>query len=217
MDWPRELEEWEVTVSDIRDWTYMLKNVLGFRKVLTLEERALETLLNEKDVLLLAEFLRNHSTVTDRVTVWRRNIAVVSPNHSPPKHPFDSHQCLLLILDARPYIAGEVLGEMPTLDARKYIRSFLLGLLGKPRCDNRKTLEEREVLWHTIHRNLHTEPDDWGDFMCNRKAKETQHRRVSRDEPTNTIYNNTASASPSGLTTTTSSQPYQPPPSRHWH
>ncbi|PBK62490.1 hypothetical protein ARMSODRAFT_964170, partial [Armillaria solidipes] len=51
--------------------------------------------------------------------------------------------------------------------------------------------------------------------LRSKRDNRTQHHRASRDEPKNTIYDNTASISPSGLTTTTPSQSYPPPQFHH--
>ncbi|KAK0221145.1 hypothetical protein EDD85DRAFT_862034, partial [Armillaria nabsnona] len=83
---------------------------------------------------------------------------------------------------------------------------FPLTLLGKPHYDDRKASEERKILWRLTHHDPYTEPDDWENFIQGKKNERTQNHRASRDKPTNTIYDNTASISPSGLTTTMPSQ-----------
>ncbi|PBK62446.1 hypothetical protein ARMSODRAFT_964140 [Armillaria solidipes] len=51
--------------------------------------------------------------------------------------------------------------------------------------------------------------------MRSKRDDRTQHHCASRDEQRNTTYDNTASISPSGLTTTMPSQSYPPPQSHH--
>ncbi|KAG7441047.1 uncharacterized protein BT62DRAFT_556025 [Guyanagaster necrorhizus] len=145
---------------------------------------------------------------------WRSNIDVV-PSHAPPMHPFDSDQRRLSILNDGSYVPGEAPDDAPTLNAREWDRWFLLTLLGKQRYDDRKASEEREVLWHAIHHDPLTEPNDWLDFMCSKRDDETQHHRTSRDEHPNNIYDNMTSVSPSGLATTMPDHSYPPPLPHH--
>ncbi|KAK0446966.1 uncharacterized protein EV420DRAFT_1714433 [Desarmillaria tabescens] len=158
---------------------------------------------------------KNHSAIVVRVTACRNNIPIV-PSHAPPIHPFDSHRSLLAILNNKPYVPGEIPKDAPTLRTGEYIRWFLLTLLGNFRYDDRKAWEEREVFWRRVQlqHDPHTEPDDWEDFMRSRRDEKTQNCRASRDRQTNTIYDNMASVSPSGLTTTTPNLSPQP---HHWH
>ncbi|PBK62487.1 hypothetical protein ARMSODRAFT_1024898 [Armillaria solidipes] len=213
------MEDWEVPVSEICSWTYTLIKVFGFETVVAFRDRATERPLNKRGALLLAcerDVLRNHAAVNDRVTAWRNNVSVV-PNHTPPIHPFDSHRRVFSFLNDEPYTPGETTDDAPTLDAREYDRWFLLTLLGKPRYDGRKALEERKILWRLVHHDPYTEPDDWEDFMRSKRDNRTQRHRASRDEPTNHVYSNTASVSPSGLTTTMPSQSYPPPQPHYWN
>ncbi|KAK0435559.1 hypothetical protein EV421DRAFT_2022507 [Armillaria borealis] len=200
---PREMEDWEVPVSEIRSWTYTLIEVFGFETVVAFRNRAIESPLDERGALLLAcegEVLRqrNHAAVSDRVTAWRNNVAVVL-SHAPPIHPFDSHRRVFSFLYDEPYTPGEAPDNAPTLDIREYDRWFLLTLLGKPRYDDRKASEEQKILWRLVHHDPHTEPDDWEDFLRSKRDDRIQHHRASRDEPKNTIDDNTASISPSGV------------------
>ncbi|PBK90502.1 hypothetical protein ARMGADRAFT_1082752 [Armillaria gallica] len=201
------MDDWEVPVSEVHNWTYTLINLIDFANVTMFRDRAMEAPLNERDILLLAcegEVLRNHAAVSDHVTTWRDNVAV-EPIRAPPIHPFDSHRRVFSFLNDEPYIPSEVLDDVPALDAHEYDRWFLLTLLGKPRYDDRKVSEKRKILWRLVHHDPYTEPDDWEDFLRSKRDNRTQHHRASRDEPTDMIYDNTASVSPSGLTTTMSS------------
>ncbi|KAG7439683.1 uncharacterized protein BT62DRAFT_695296 [Guyanagaster necrorhizus] len=154
--------------------------------------------------------------VTEQVTAWRSNIDVV-PSRTPLMHPFDSHRRMLSILNDRPYIPREAPHDAPPLDASEWDRRFLLTLLDKQRYDNRKAEEERELFWCIVTHNPLAEPNDWEDFVHSKKDDMTQHHRGSRDEPSNTIYNNTASVSPSGWTTMMPNHLYPPPPPHHQH
>ncbi|KAK0435117.1 uncharacterized protein EV420DRAFT_1653414 [Desarmillaria tabescens] len=205
MNPPREMEDWEAPMSDIRDWTYILIGVFGFENVKALRERALETPLNERDAMLLA----------CEGEVLRSNIPIV-PSHELPIHPFDTHRHLLSILNGMDYVPGEVPDDAPTLRTGEYIRWFLLTLLGKFRYDDRKAWEEQEVVWRSVQlqHDPHTEPDDWEDFMRSRRDEETRNRPASRDEITNNVYNNMSPVSPSGLAAT---MPNLPPQLHHWH
>ncbi|KAK0433239.1 hypothetical protein EV421DRAFT_1910235 [Armillaria borealis] len=112
----------EVPVSEIRDWTYTLINLFGYGNVMSFRDKAMENPLNERAVLLLAcegEVLRNHAAVSDRVTAWRNNVAVV-PSHAPPIHPFDLQRRVFSFLNDEPYTPGEPPDDAPTLDAREY-------------------------------------------------------------------------------------------------
>ncbi|KAK0221138.1 hypothetical protein EDD85DRAFT_861991 [Armillaria nabsnona] len=97
---------------------------------------------------------------------------------------------------------GKVPDDAPTLRAHEYERWLLLTLLGKPRHDDRKASEERKILWRLVHHDPYMEPDNWEDFIRSKKNERTQNHHASRDEPTNTIYDNTAFINLSGLTTT---------------
>ncbi|KAK0221166.1 hypothetical protein EDD85DRAFT_1028387 [Armillaria nabsnona] len=212
MDFPRDMEDWEVPVSEIRDWTYTLIDVFGFENVRMLRERALENSLDQRGAMMLAyegEVLNNHVAVADRVTAWR-NTVTVARSHAPPVHLFDSEQRLLAILNDRPYIPPDIPDDAPTLDAHDYDRWFLLTLLGKPRYGDRKASKERNIRWHRIRQDPHHEPEDWADFLHRKRDNEAQHHHASHDEPTNDIYDNMPSANPSGLMTTMPSQSYPP-------
>ncbi|PBK90506.1 hypothetical protein ARMGADRAFT_1082754 [Armillaria gallica] len=175
----------------------------------------MENPLNEREGLFVCESARNHATVRDRVTAWRNNVAVV-PSREPPIHPSDSHRHVFSFLNDELYTPGEVLDDASTVDAHEYDRSFLLTLLGKPRYYNRKASEEQKILWRLVQHDLYIKPDNWEDFLRSKRDKMTQNHRAGRDEPTNTIYDNTASVSPSGLTTTMPSQ-LNPLPQHHCH
>ncbi|PBK62477.1 hypothetical protein ARMSODRAFT_980741 [Armillaria solidipes] len=208
------MEDREVPVSEIRDWTYKL-----------LRERALETSLDQSDAMLLAyegEVLNwrphweqnNHVAVTDRVTAWRSTIAVAQ-SHTLPVHPFDSEQPLLAILNNRPYVPPDALDNAPTLDTRDD-RWFLL-TLRKPRYDDKKKSRKRNIRRHYVRQDPHHEPEDWVDFLRRKRDEEAQHHHASRDESANSIYVNMSPVGPSGLTTTMPSQSNRPPQPHHWH
>ncbi len=151
------------------------------------------------------------------MATWRSNITVVQ-SHVPPVHPFNSHKRLLVILNDRSYISHEPPDDAPTLNAREWDRCFPSTALGKPRYDDRKATAERNILWHNMRQNPYHEREEWEDFMQSRRNSEIRHHRASHDELTNTIYNDTASARPSGLTTTVPNPPYLPlQPHHHGH
>ncbi|KAK0196275.1 hypothetical protein F5146DRAFT_1133770 [Armillaria mellea] len=193
------MDNWELPMSEICLWTYTLIQAFGFDMVVTFRNRALEGPLDERGMARLAyEGEKHHVAVSDRVMAWRESITVV-PNHTPPIHPFDSHRRVFSFFNDEPYTPGEAPDDAPTLEAlaRQYDRWFLLTLLGKFRYDDRKASEGRN------------------DFRGGQTNERTQHRRASRDEPTNTIYDNTASISPSALTMTVPGQSYPPPQHQH--
>ncbi|KAK0433246.1 hypothetical protein EV421DRAFT_1741695 [Armillaria borealis] len=195
MSSPRDTEDWEVPVSEIREWTYTLIELFGYGSALSFRDKAMESPLNERAVMLLAcegEVLRNYAAVSDRVTAWRNNVTVV-PSHAPSIHPFDSHRRVFSFLNSEPYTPGEAPDDAPTLDAGDYERWLLLTVLGKPRHDDRKASEGRNILWRLVHHDPRTEPYDWEDFLRSKRDDRTQHHRASRDERTNAIYDNTAS------------------------
>ncbi|PBK90535.1 hypothetical protein ARMGADRAFT_299604 [Armillaria gallica] len=108
--------DWEVPVSEIRSWTYILIEVFGFEAVLAFRDRAIESLLDEMNELLLAcegEVLRNHAAINDRVTAWRNNVAVV-PSHAPPIRPFDLHRRVFSFLNDEHSTPGEAPDDAPT-------------------------------------------------------------------------------------------------------
>ncbi|KAK0221151.1 hypothetical protein EDD85DRAFT_960324 [Armillaria nabsnona] len=99
------MEDWEVPVSGIRDWTYTLIDLFGLENITAFRNRAMENPLNEREAMMLAyegEVLSNHGAVTKRVTAWRSTITVAQ-RHAPPVHPLDSEQHLLSILNDTPY------------------------------------------------------------------------------------------------------------------
>ncbi|PBK90495.1 hypothetical protein ARMGADRAFT_1032502 [Armillaria gallica] len=155
MDLPHDMEGWGVPVSEIRDWAYTLIDIFGFLGSITaIRNRAMETLLNEREAMMLAyegEVLNwrayweqnNHVAVTKLVTAWRSAITVAQ-RHVPPVHPFNSGQCLLVILNNMPYIPPDAPDNAPTLDPCDYDWWFLL-TLRKPRYDDKKALKECNV------------------------------------------------------------------------
>ncbi|SJL13959.1 uncharacterized protein ARMOST_17411 [Armillaria ostoyae] len=220
MDSPRDMEDWEVPVSEIRDWTYTLASTTidlpGLGNVTAFRNRAMKIPLNERELMMLAYEGEVLMTVTERVTAWRSAITVAR-SHAPPVHPFDSEQRLLAILNNMPYIPPNVPDDAPTLDAHDYDRWFLLTLLGKPRYDDKKASKERNIRWHRMRQDPHHEPEDWADFIRRKRDDEAQHHRASRDEPNNVIYDHMSPVGPSGLTTTMPSQSNPPPQSHHRH
>ncbi|PBK62481.1 hypothetical protein ARMSODRAFT_980745 [Armillaria solidipes] len=138
------------------------------------------------------------------------DIAVV-PSHAPPVHPFDSHRHVFSFLIDEPYTPGEATKDAPTLGAREWGRWFLLTLFGKPRYDDRKASEERNILWRLVHHGPRTEPDDWEDLMRSRRDDRTQHQRWANQLHIQQY----AAVSPSGLTATTPSQSHPPPQTHH--
>ncbi|PBK62451.1 hypothetical protein ARMSODRAFT_605595 [Armillaria solidipes] len=71
MDSPRDMEDWEVPVSEIRDYTYTLVSttvfskrspliatlqidLFGFEDVTAFRDKAMETPMNERDAMMLA-------------------------------------------------------------------------------------------------------------------------------------------------------------------
>ncbi|PBK90504.1 hypothetical protein ARMGADRAFT_1014608 [Armillaria gallica] len=69
-----------------------------------------------------------------------------------------------------------------------------------------------------MRQDPHHKPEDWESFLRSKRDKGIQHHRTSHNELTNTIYNYTASANPSGLTTTVLNPPYLPlQPHHHEH
>ncbi len=131
--------------------------------------------------------------------------------------PIRLHRRVFSFLNDELYNPGEVPDDAPIVDAHEYNRWFLLTLLGKPRYDDRKASEEWKILWRMVQHDPYTEPDDWEDFLRSKRDKMAQNHRARRDEPTNTIYNNIATVSPSGLTTTMPSQLYPLLQPHHWH
>ncbi|KAK0467474.1 hypothetical protein IW261DRAFT_1426571 [Armillaria novae-zelandiae] len=215
------MDDWEQPVSEIRSWTYILIEHYGLDRVHGLINRALEGLLDEGIVQLLAcqrQVLEDHAAVSDRVRAWRNNIAVV-PSHSPLIHPFDTHRRVFSFFNDEQYAPGEAPEDAPGLKAltHGYDRWFLLTLLGKFRYDDRKASEGRSILWRLVPHDPYTEPDDCEDFMHAKRDHETRNHRASRDEPTNDTYNNIPSAGPSGLTRTMPGQSYPPRRRRYWH
>ncbi|SJL13986.1 uncharacterized protein ARMOST_17438 [Armillaria ostoyae] len=213
------MEDWEVPVSEIRDYTYKLIDLFGFENVTAFRNRAMENPLNEREAMMLAyegEVLNNHVAVTERVAAWKSEISVVQ-SHAPPVHPFDSEQRLLAILNNTPYVPPDIPDDAPTLDPREYDRWLLLTLLGKPRYDDKKASKERNIRWHHMRQDPHREPEDWADFLRSKRDNEVQHHRAGRDEPSDNIYVNMSPVSPSGLTTTMPSLSYPPPQPHHWH
>ncbi|KAK0209605.1 hypothetical protein IW262DRAFT_515280 [Armillaria fumosa] len=187
--------------------------------VVNFRNRALEGPLDEKGRLHLAcegEVLRHHAAVRDQVEAWRDNVAVI-PSHSPPIHPFDSHRRVFSFFSDNPYTPGEAPDDAPTIEAltREYDRWFLLTLLGKFGYDDRKASEGQNILWRLVHHNSSVEPDNREDFLRSKRDDRTQHHGAGHDEPTQTIYNNTASVSPSGLMTATMPSHSHPPPQSH--
>ncbi len=147
----------------------------------------------------------NHVVVTEHVTAWRSEISVAH-SHAPPVPPFDSEQCLLAILNDRPYIAPDAPDDGPTLDTREYDQWFLSTLLGRPHYDYKKESKEQNIRWHYMCQDPRHEPEDWANFLRRKRDNETQHHRASANELTSAIYSNPAPVSPSGLTTTMPSQ-----------
>ncbi len=134
-------------------------------------------------------------------TEWQPG-GTVTQSHTPHVHPFDSHKRLLAILNDRPYLSLEPPDDTPTFNARECNRCFLSTLLVLPYYDDRKATEKRNILWHDMRHDPHHESEDWEDFKQSKRNSESQHYRTSHDELAKTIFNNTASAGPSGLTTT---------------
>ncbi|KAK0468872.1 hypothetical protein IW261DRAFT_1517283 [Armillaria novae-zelandiae] len=234
------MDDWEVPVSEIRSWTYTLVgtiaytkdlplivalqiDVLGFDTVVAFRNKALEGSLDERGVQLLVHWgQENHAAVTNRVRAWRNNIAVI-PSHLPPIHPFDAHRRVFSFFNDEPYTPGEAPDDAPTLKAliHEYNRWFLLTLLKRFRCDDAKASEGWNILWHLVRYDPYMEPYDCEDFMRGKRNNMTQNHRASRDELTNTVYDNTILVSPLGLTTTTPSQASRTlslsPNSSCWH
>ncbi|SJL14000.1 uncharacterized protein ARMOST_17452 [Armillaria ostoyae] len=205
----REIAQYETGYETKKDI-----DVVGFENVLVPRGRALETSLNERDVAYEGEIFRGHSAVTDRVAIWRSNITVVQ-SHALPVHPFDSHKRLLAILNDRSYISHEPPGDVLILNGHEWGRCFLSIPLGKPRYDDGKATEERNILRHSMQQDPHHKPEDWEGFLRSKRDTRIQHHRASHDELTNTIYNDTASARPSGLTATVPNPPYPALQPRH--
>ncbi|KAK0481130.1 hypothetical protein EDD18DRAFT_1113123 [Armillaria luteobubalina] len=215
------MDDWELPVSEIRSWTYVLMEHYGFDGVKALINKALEGRLDEGTVELLAcqgEILENHAAVSDRIRAWRSDIPVV-PSHWPPIHPFDAHRRVFSFFNDEYYIPGEAPEDAPTIKAvlDEYNRWFLLTLLKKFRYDDAKASQRRNIVWRIVRHDPYTDPYDSQDFMRGKRDHETRHRRASRDELANNIYNDTPSAGPSGLTRTTRSQLHPPPPPQYWH
>ncbi|KAG7441169.1 uncharacterized protein BT62DRAFT_1080358 [Guyanagaster necrorhizus] len=145
---------------------------------------------------------------------WRNKIDTVTSD-MPPIHPFDVHRHTLSISNDNSYVPGEAPDDAPILNPNVWVRWYLLR--GKQRNDDRKESVERTPLWRTINHDRYDEPNDWADFMRGKRDKKTQHHRASRDEPTNVIYDNTTSVSPSGLTTTMPDLSHSPPLPHHRH
>ncbi|KAK0433288.1 hypothetical protein EV421DRAFT_2040296 [Armillaria borealis] len=204
---PHEMEDWEVAVSEICDRKYTLIDVVGFENVPVPRGRALETSLNEKDAAYEGEIFRGHSAVTDRVAIWRSDITVIQ-SHALPVHPFDSHKRLLAILNDRSYISHEPPGDALTLNAREWGRCFLSTPLGKPRYDDGKATEERNILWHSMQQDPHHKPEDWEGFLRSKRDKMIQHHRASHDELTNTICNDTAAEPSESVSSASASPPW---------
>ncbi|KAG7441192.1 uncharacterized protein BT62DRAFT_1012004 [Guyanagaster necrorhizus] len=177
----------------------------------------METPLNERDKILFAcegEILDNHLGVVEQVTAWRNEIDTLTSD-TPPIHPFDVHRHTLSISNDNPYVPDEAPDDAPILDPNVWVRWYLPR--GKQRNDDRKASEERTALWRTIHHDPYDEPNDWADFMRGKTDKKTQHHRAGRDEPTKSIYDNTASVSPSGLTTMMPNRSHPLPQLHHEH
>ncbi|KAK0196299.1 hypothetical protein F5146DRAFT_1176661 [Armillaria mellea] len=199
--------DWELPVSEIRSWTYTLIQVFGFDTVVAFRNRALEGPLDEKGMA---------ASGLDRVIAWRGNIEAI-PSHAPPIHPYDSHCRVFSFFNDEPHTPGEAPDDVPTLEAlaRQYDRWFQLTLLGKSRYDNRKASEGRNLLWHHMHHDPSTEPNDLKDFRRSKRDNRTQNHRASHDVPTNMIYDGTISVSPSGLTKMMPGHSYPPPQPHH--
>ncbi|KAK0209504.1 hypothetical protein IW262DRAFT_1468758 [Armillaria fumosa] len=214
----REMDDWEVPVSEIRSWIYSLIEYWGFDTVVRFRNRALEGPLHERSVQLFAcerEVLENHAAANDHIRAWRNNVVVV-PSYSPPIHPFDAHRHVFAFFNDEPYTPGEAPNDVPPLRAliHEYDRWFLLTLLRKFRYDDREASEGRNILWRLVHHDPYTEPYDCEEFMRRKRDNRTQNHRASRDEPTKAIYDNTTSVSPSGLTSTMPGQSYPQPQSQ---
>ncbi|KAK0221097.1 hypothetical protein EDD85DRAFT_983313 [Armillaria nabsnona] len=210
MDLPHDMEDWEVPVSEIRDWTYTLGSPLiatsqidlfGFGNVTAFRSRAMENPLSQREAMMLAyegEVLNwrahwgqnNHVAVTEHVTAWRSAITVAQ-SHVSPVHPFDSQKRLLAILN-RLYVPHKAPDGAPTLDTSEYDQRFLLTFLGKPRYDDKKASKEQNIRWHRMRQDPHHKPKYWADsdFLHSKRDDETQHHHPSRDEPANSIYVN---------------------------
>ncbi|PBK90517.1 hypothetical protein ARMGADRAFT_1032523 [Armillaria gallica] len=182
---PHEMEKWEVLVSEIRDQRYILIDVVCLENALVLSRRALETLVNKRDAAYEGESF-NGEVIQPSPTEWQPGGTVIQ-SHTPHVHPFDSHKRLLAILNDRPYISLEPPDDAPTFNVRG--------------C-NRKATEKRNILWYGMRQDPHHESEDWEDFKQSKRNSESQHYRTSHDELAKTIFNNTASAGPSRLTTT---------------
>ncbi|SJL13956.1 uncharacterized protein ARMOST_17408 [Armillaria ostoyae] len=169
MDSLCDMEDWEVPVFEIRDYTYKLIDTMGIENVRMLRERALETSLNGRDEMLRVykgEVLNNHVAVTKRVTAWRSEISVAQ-SHALSVHPANSTM-------RRPSIVANMTGGF-----------YYITLLGTPRYDGKKETKERNVPWHYMRQDPRHEPKDWADFLRSKRDDETQHHGASRDEPTN--------------------------------
>ncbi|KAK0221107.1 hypothetical protein EDD85DRAFT_941536 [Armillaria nabsnona] len=183
---PHEMEKWEVPVSEIRDQRYILIDVVCLENALVLRGRALETLLNERDAVYEGESFPSP-------TEWQPGGTVIQ-SHTPHVHPFDSHKCLLAILNDRPYISLEPPDDAPTFDARECNRCFLSTLLVLPCYDDRKATEKRNILWHDMRQDPHHESEDWKDFRQSKRNSESQHYRTSHDELAKTTFNHSWAA-----------------------
>ncbi|KAK0467476.1 hypothetical protein IW261DRAFT_1574099 [Armillaria novae-zelandiae] len=191
------MDHWEQPVSEIRSWTYTLIGHYGLDGVHGLINRVLEGPSDEGVVQLLAcqrQVLEDYAAVSDRVRAWRNNIVV--PSHSPLIHPFDAHRRVFSFFNDEPYTPGKAPEDAPSLKALT--------------CGYDRRAEHTLRL---VPHDPYTEPNDCEDFMHAKRDHETRNHRASRDEPTNSIYNNIPLAGPSGLTTTTPSQPYSQPQS----
>ncbi|PBK90532.1 hypothetical protein ARMGADRAFT_1166886 [Armillaria gallica] len=137
--------------------------------------KVLESLLNERDAAYEGEIPRCHSAATDRVATRRSNITVVQ-SRAPPVQPFDSHKCLLAILNDRPYISHERPDDAPTLNACEWDRCFPSTALRKSRYDDRKATAERNILCHNMRQNPYHKREDWEDFMQSKRNSEIRHQ-----------------------------------------
>ncbi|SJL13969.1 uncharacterized protein ARMOST_17421 [Armillaria ostoyae] len=219
MDSPSDMEDWEVPVSEIRDYTYKLIDLFGFEYVTAFRNRAIETPLNEREAMMLAyegEVLVKQSRSGHRTRCSLEERDICRTESCAACTPLRLRATLARDPEQHAVRPSRHPDDAPTLDTREYDRWFLLTVLGKPRHDDKKVSKERNVPWHYMCQDPHHELEDCVDFLHSKRDNEVQHHRASRDEPANSIYVNMSPVGPSGLTTTMPSQSYPPPQPHYW-
>ncbi|KAK0209514.1 hypothetical protein IW262DRAFT_1302230 [Armillaria fumosa] len=191
MNSPRDLEDWEVPVSEIRDWTYTLIDLFGIENVGAFRVRAMGYPMYERDAMKLA---------------YEGELLIKLESSLETERSRSGH---------RKSDGLEKQDDAPTLDGREYEQWLQATFRKEQHHHDKKASKERNV--GTKCAKTRVTNQKVADFLHRKRDDQAQHHRARCDEPTNTIYINMAPVGPSGLTMTVPRQSYPPLRPVHWH